>query len=75
MVDWRGNLDDDCSLERYGMLAHVEKMDRGRWWFAISRGRKDLFNSADNETYVKLPTGDVARAAAESVMECLRKRK
>jgi hypothetical protein len=75
---WQGDLDDDCTLERYGMLAHVEAMDRNVWWFAISPlpwvpGRVDLFNTADNETHVKLTTGKMARATAECCMELLRR--
>lgn len=71
--DWQGDLNDDCTLERYGMLAHVEAMDRNRWWFAISRGNKDLFNFADREApNIRLTTGKMARAAAECCMELLR---
>lgn len=73
-MTWRGDLDDDCTLERYGMLAHVECMDRGSWWFAIclrDDPHCDLYNTGDNETHVRLTTGKMARAAAECVMECL----
>lgn len=72
--DWKGDLDDDCTLERYGMIAHVECMDRGVWWFGISRGKDELYNTSDNETHVSLTTGRMARAAAECVMEVLRGR-
>lgn len=72
--DWQGDLNNDCSLERYGMLAHAEKMDTNRWWFAISRGDgTDLFNFADREYGdIRLTTGKMARAAAECCMELLR---
>ena len=76
--DWTGDLEDDCTLRRYGMLAHVECMDRGWWWFAVGRGKfpdyVELYNTADNETVVRLTTGKMARAAAECVMEALRGR-
>lgn len=72
-MEWKGDLDDDCSLERYGMTAHVECMDRGCWWFGIYRGGECLFNKGDAETYIALTTGKMARAAAECVMEALRK--
>lgn len=73
---WAGDLDDDCSLERYGMLAHVEKLDRFYWWFAISElpnapGSRQLFNKSDSLANIKLTTGKMARAAAECVMESL----
>jgi len=78
MSEWRGDLDDDCFLERYGMNAHVERMDKGHWWFAVSKdtpngpGRfVDLYNTADNLEVVKLTTGKMARAAAECVLELL----
>jgi len=74
--DWTGDLEDDCHLERYGMSAHVECMDRGWWWFAVGRGEfpnyVELYNTADNEAVIKLTTGKMARAAAECVMEVLR---
>ena len=76
MSDWTGDLNDDCHLERYGLSAHVECMDRGWWWFAIYRGKwpaeECLYNTADNETVVRLTTGKMACAAAECVMEALR---
>jgi hypothetical protein len=76
---WTGDLDDDCSLGRYGMLAHVERMSRGHWWFSISSlsrspGDDDLYNTAENRTFVRLTTGGMARAAAECVMEALRRK-
>ncbi len=78
-ADWTGDLNDDCHLERYGMHAHVEKMDYGVWWFAISRDLpdpppyfEDLYNSSEAHTAVQLTTGKMARAAAESCLEVLR---
>lgn len=70
---WCGDLNDDCTLERYGMVAHVENLDRNIWWFAIHDGEKDLYNTADNHTPVRLTTGKMARAAAECCLELLRK--
>ena len=78
-IAWQGDLDDDCWLIRYGMLAHVEAMDKGVWWFSISRhpwapGQDDIYNTAENMTHVRLTTGKMARAAAECCMELLRVR-
>jgi len=73
--DWKGNLNDDCTLERYGMLAHVEELDRNVWWFAVSAagGNGDmLYNMADAKAQVRLTTAKMARAAAECVLEVLR---
>jgi hypothetical protein len=75
---WTGDLNDDCWLERYGMFAHVECMDRGWWWFAIYEGEfpkhKTLFDITDNHAIIKLTTGKMARAAAECCLELLRER-
>jgi len=53
-------------------------MDRGWWWFCITRGEfpnyVELYNTADNEAPIRLTTGKMARAAAECVMEALRGR-
>ena len=77
MNKWTGDLDDDCWLVRYGMLAHVECLDRGHWWFSISAnegriGAPELYNTANNSTHVHLTTGKMARAAAECALELLR---
>ena len=69
MSIWRGDLNDDCILDRYGYSAHVECMGRGDWWFAVYKGRQQVYNTADNETHVALTTGKTARAAAECVLE------
>lgn len=75
---WVGDLNDDCWLERYGMAAHVEKMDTNHWWFNVTRkwpdgrpGYDDIFNMADQQTHVPLTTGKMARRAAECVMEAI----
>jgi hypothetical protein len=76
MSEWTGDLTDDCVLLRYGMMAHAEQMDRARWWFAVYSdegriGSDDLYNTADNQTHVRLRNGKEARAAAECVLELL----
>ena len=78
MSRWTGDLADDCFLERYGMFAHVECMDRGIWWFSISDGKElgseELYNSSNMATSIRLKTGNEARAAAEHCMELLRQK-
>lgn len=69
MSEWTGDLADDCLLYRYGMTAHVECMDRGHWWFAVYSGKgeigcDDLFNTANQQTHIRLTSGKMARAAA-----------
>lgn len=75
MSEWQGDLDDDCTLQRYGFNAHVESMDRGVWWFCVGRGDwpdyVELYNTAENLSVVRLTTGKMARAAAECVIELL----
>lgn len=74
--NWKRIDTDDFTLVRYGMMAHVEEMAKGHWWFAISphpwvKGQNDLYNTADNLTPVHLTTGKMARAAAECCLELL----
>lgn len=76
MSKWTGDMEDDCCLLRYGMMAHAEKMTRGFWWFAVYSdggkiGSDDLYNTAENLIHVSLTTGKMARAAAECVVELL----
>lgn len=75
MSEWQGDLNDDCWLERYGMLAHVEQLDKDWWWFSVSAGRgagsPELFNTSNMHFPARLTTGKMARAAAECVMETL----
>lgn len=79
MTDWRGDLDDDCTLERYGYKAHVECMDKGHWWFAVGKGEwpnyTELYNHSDQRTVIRLTTGNMARAAAECIIELLAREK
>jgi hypothetical protein len=48
------------------------------WWFAVyadegRRGCDSLYNTAENMRGIRLTTGKMARAAAECVMEVLRR--
>jgi len=86
MSKWTGDLTEDCFLQRYEYRAHVERMDRGVWWFAVDRvlfdnvekgifpGSVQIYNTANNETWVSLTTGKTARAAAEIVIELLKQK-
>lgn len=77
---WTGDLRDNHYLYRYGMTAHVEKMDEGCWWFAVSVDNPReppplydyLYNSSDRASNSHITSGVQARRAAEEVMECLR---
>jgi len=75
MSDWIGDLKDYCHLERYGYFAHVECMDKGEWWFCVTKGKfpncTELYNTAENKTAVRLKSGKAARVAAECVIEAL----
>lgn len=77
MTDWQGDLNDDCTLERYGYMAHAEKMDKGHWWIAVCKSNSgvpytDIYNTAENGAFIPLQTGEIARTCAEIVLECLR---
>lgn len=67
-IEWKGNLEDDCSAQWNGLLLRAEKMQHGRWWWAVSiQDRNDNeIDSANNHPY-RVPTGIAARAEAERV--------
>ena len=77
MKDWTGDLNDDCSLRRFGMLAHVEMMDHGIWWFAIyddkDQSKDALYHHFELAHPIRLKTGKQARIAAECCMEAIRR--
>lgn len=50
-LEWRGDLQDDCSATRQEYAAHAEHLQGpkrgGSWYCSVSRDGKLLFNSAD----------------------------
>lgn len=74
MSDWTGDLKDDCTLKRHGMIGRAEQMDRGSWWCAVysDKERDDLFNTA--EIGIRLKTGAEARRLVEYIIEFLHER-
>ncbi len=66
LIEWRGDLDDDCTAIWNGLMLRAEEMDRNCWWWAVSRdeGRGDEIGSSNSEDR-ECQSGGVARQRAE----------
>jgi len=64
MIEWTGNLKDDCKADWMRLLLHAEQMDRNDWWWAVSDSNGEQIISSNNSegTY---KNGKTARLAAE----------
>jgi len=67
-IEWKGDLDDDCTAQWSGLLLRAEWMNGNRWWWAVSdiASGKEI-DSSNNEGYfeVVFTSGAAARHAAE----------
>lgn len=68
MIEWAGDLNDDCRAEWKGLYLHAEEMDRNYWWWAVTNSRHEQIISS-NDTDEIYKNGKVARAAAEKAAE------
>jgi hypothetical protein len=67
-IEWRGDLDDDCTAEWSGLLLRAEWMAGTRWWWAVSDlASGEEVDSSNNDGYfgVEFTSGSTARHAAE----------
>jgi hypothetical protein len=78
-IEWRGDLDDDCTAEWSGLLLRAEWMVGTRWWWAVSDlASGEEIDSSNNEGYFKVEfmSGSAARQAAEkAAREYLRRKR
>lgn len=67
-IEWKGNLEDDCSAQWNGLLLRAEKMQQASWWWAVAiQTRNGIeIDSANNYSH-RVPTGIAARGEAERV--------
>jgi hypothetical protein len=68
-IEWRGDLDDDCTAEWSGLLLRAEWMAGDRWWWAVSdlaSGEEIDSSNSDGYVEVAFTSGAAARRAAES---------
>lgn len=70
MIEWIGNLKDDCKADWNGFHLHAEEMDRNYWWWAISDENSEILASSDDYHY-QFTSGKKARAEAEKVAKKL----
>jgi len=68
MIEWKGNLNDDCKAEWRGMNLHAEEMDRNFWWWSVSNEKHEIIASSD-DTKDRYKSGKKARAAAEKAAQ------
>ena len=64
MIEWTGNLNDDCKAEWQGIRMHAEKMDKNIWWWAIYNSNQEIIDTS-NEYKEFFENGKLARKAAE----------
>jgi len=67
LVEWTGNLKDDCRAELRGVNMHCEEMDRNYWWWAIYDSEHNELDSSNNYLE-KVKNGKQARALAEKAV-------
>lgn len=76
--EWKGDLDDDCSLlTEDGFGAHAEMMSDDEWycsvWLATRVEGRDVFHSSDDS--VAPLTGEAARKLCEFIIDAERYRR
>ena len=64
MIDWKGNLNDDCKADWKGIHLHAEKMDKNYWWWGVYDSNHNQIDSS-NEYKEIFKNGKSARLAAE----------
>lgn len=68
MIEWTGDLNDDCTARWSGLILRAEWMDNNIWWWAVSDAETGLeIDSSNNDGYfdVRFASGTAARQAAE----------
>jgi hypothetical protein len=66
-VEWKGDLDDDCTAEWAGLTLRAESMKRAAWWWAVYDDRSGETIGSSNDSLERFSSGKKARAAAERV--------
>jgi len=64
MIEWDGDLNDDCRAEWKGLYLQAEEMERNIWWWAVSKSDHEQVVSS-NESDQVYTNGRAARVAAE----------
>ncbi len=63
MINWIGNLKDDCTADWRGLFLHAEEMDKYNWWSVYDKDNEIVASSNDIDK--NFESGQVARDAAE----------
>jgi len=64
-INWKGNLQDDCSAVWSGLLLRAEEMERSLWWWAVLDAATGDLIADSHGSSIRATTGTKARAAAE----------
>ena len=67
MIEWTGNLNDDCKADWEGIHLHAEQMDKNYWWWGIYDSNHKQLDSS-NEYEERFKNGKTARSAAEEAV-------
>jgi hypothetical protein len=66
-IDWRGDLDDDCTALWTGLMLRAEKMDHHDWWWAVTQDDGSHAGiGSSNEDGKPCQSGEIARQRAET---------
>lgn len=67
-IEWRGDLNDDCTAEWAGLMLRAEEMEENSWWWAVYDMQRDEMTIDSSNLYDEnVISGEVARAKAENV--------
>ena len=64
MVNWTGNLKDDCRADWQNIYLHCEELNSKTWWWAIYDDEHTEIDSSNNHEEIAR-SGKAARTAAE----------
>ena len=68
-IEWRGDLDDDCTAVWHGYMLRAEDMGQG-WWWDVLGPRDEITSCYEHGGFTT--DGESARAAAEQAVRSAR---
>jgi hypothetical protein len=67
-IEWRGDLNDDCTAEWAGLMLRAEEMEENSWWWAVyDMQRGEMTIDSSNLYDENIIDGQAARARAEKM--------
>lgn len=66
-IEWRGDLNDDCTAKWAGLMLRAEEMEENSWWWAVyDMQRGEMTIDSSNQYHEDITNGEIARAKAEN---------